>query len=312
MEKKKHKVSEKKLNNVKELVKLLDKYSTIMIGTTMNLASAQLQKARKTLRGKAEVKYAKKSTALRALDGCKKEGLDKLKEQVTESPALVFSNEDPFDLATILSENRFPARAKAGMVSTKEVNIEVGPTDLLPGPVLSEFGAVGIKAGIVGGKIAIKEPKIILKEGDKVTPAIANILMKLDIMPFEAGLDAEIAYDSRDHKVYTGIKIDKAGTLVQLQEMFSTAYQLAINLGYPNSETISQIIINTGREANALQKVLDESKPAEPVAEEKKEAAAEKPAEEKKEGPTDTDKKEESASTQTESSSPNQTTTEEK
>ncbi|MFC1686296.1 50S ribosomal protein L10 [Nanoarchaeota archaeon] len=290
---KKHKISEKKIQNVKILAGLIEKYKTVMIGTTMNLASAQLQKARKMLRGKAEVKYAKKSTALRALDASKKDGVKKLKENVTESPALIFTNEDPFDLAVMLSENKFPARAKAGQIAPKDIGVEAGPTDLPPGPVISEFGAVGVKAGIVGGKIAIKEGKIIAKEGEAITSAVANILTKLDIMPFEVGLDAQAAYDSTNDKIFTGIKIDKAGTLLQLQETFSTSYQFAIHVGYPTSENISQIIINAGREANALQEVVDESKPTEEKpAEEKKEeskeeSAVEQPAaEEKKEEPT--------------------------
>ncbi len=293
--KKKHKVSEKKVKSVKELAGLMDKYNTVLVGSTMNLASAQLQKARKVLREKSVVKYAKKSVALRAIDASKKEGIDKLKAQVTESPTLIFSNEDPFDLATVLSENKFPARAKAGQLSPKDINVEAGPTDLLPGPIISEFGAVGIKAGIVGGKIAIKAPKVIVKEGEKITSAVASILMKLDILPFEVGLETPIAYDSKNNKVYTGIKIDKAGTLAELTGLFATAYQFAIQVGYPTSENISQIIVNVGREGNALQKVIDEAKPAEqtaePVAEEKpaepaqaeKPAAEEKPAEEKKE-----------------------------
>jgi len=310
MEKKKHKISEKKIKNVKDLAGLLDSYDTIMIASTANLASAQLQKARKILRGKASLRYAKKSTALRAFDSAKKEGVKNLKEHITESPALIFSNEDPFEIATILTENRFPTRAKAGQLAPKDINIEAGPTDLLPGPVISEFGAVGIKAGIVGGKIAIKEPKLLIKNGELITPAIASILLKLDILPFESGLDAEIAYSSSENKIFTGIKIDKAGTLASLQEYFAAAYQFAIEIGYPTSENVSQIIINVSREANALQKKLDEAKPAE---EEKKEESA-KEAEQ----PTVEEKKEEKpveaqpASETQESSSKMQNTTEEK
>ena len=276
---KKHKVSKKKVQNVKILAGLIDKYNTIMIGTTLNLASAQLQKVRKMLREKAEVKYAKKSTALRALESSKKEGVKNLKDKIFESPALIFTNEDPFDLARILSENKFPTRAKAGQIAPSDINVEAGPTDLLPGPVISEFGSVGIKAGIVGGKITIKEPKVIVKKGEEITPAVASILMKLDILPFEAGLDAPIAYDSKSNKIYTGIKIDKAGYISELQIAFSSAYQFAIHIGYPTAENISQIIVNAGRDANALQKVVDE---AEPAAEEKKEEKKKEPTKEER------------------------------
>src|SRR3989344_3663414 len=89
-----HKVSEKKIKNVKELASLMDKYNTTMVASTMNLASSQLQKARKILREKAVVKYVKKSTALRALDNSKRDGIKSLKEHINESPALIFTDED--------------------------------------------------------------------------------------------------------------------------------------------------------------------------------------------------------------------------
>lgn len=281
MAEKKHKISEKKIKKVKDLAKLMDSYNTTMLGTTVNLASAQFQKARKLLRGKAEISYSKKSTALRAIDASKKEGIKALKENITESPAFLFTNEDPFEIATLLSENKFPAKAKIGQIAPKEINIEAGPTDLLPGPVLSELGAAGIKAGIVGGKIAIKEGKTLVKEGDTITSIIAGVLQKLEILPFEVGLDTETAYDSNSKKVYTQIRIDKAGTLEELQNTFSTSYQFAIQMGYPTEETISQIIENAEREIISLDKAIQEAKPAEPAAEEPK--AEEKPTEEKKE-----------------------------
>jgi len=224
---KEHKISEKKIKTVKEIASLIDNYDTIMIATTSGLGSSHLQNARKILRGKAEVRYVKKSAALRALDSSKKEGVKKLKEQVNESPALIFTNEDPFDLAVTLSENKFPAKAKEGQISDRDVIIEAGGTDLMPGPVLSEFGAVGIKAGIVSGKIAIKEDKVLIKEGDKITRAIASILTKLDMTPFEVGLNAQTAYDSKADKVYIYRNKNRQGR-----------YTCTINRGICKPETI--------------------------------------------------------------------------
>ncbi len=258
--KKVHKVAEKKVKNVKELASLMDSYNTTIIASTLNLESAQLQKARKTLREMAVVKFVKKSTALRALETSKKDGIKNLKGHVTESPAFIFSNSDPFEVSTVLSENRFPSKAKAGQIAPKEIKVEAGPTDLLPGPALAEFGAIGIKAGIVGGKIAVKEGKVLTKEGEKITEGVANILSKLEITPFEVGLDASAAYDSKENKVYTNIKIDKAGSLMKLQEAFSLAYQFAIGIAYPAKEVISQVLSRAEREALALNNMLTQNK----------------------------------------------------
>jgi len=263
MEKKQHQVSAKKLQNVKELAALMDGKASTIIASTVGLSSAQLQRSRKLLREKATVKFAKKSTVIKAIEASKKNGIPKLVEHVGESPALIFTNEEPFEIATLLAENKFPSKAKGGQIAPVDIKVEAGPTDLLPGPVISEFANVNIKAGIVGGKIAIKEDKIVVKAGEKISPAVASILMKLGITPFEVGLDATVAYDGKNGKVYSNIKIDKAGSLAKLKEAFATARQFAINLAYPAAEVVDQIIVRAEREALALQRMLTENKPSE-------------------------------------------------
>lgn len=260
MEKKQHKVSAKKLQNVKVIAGLMDKNSSTLIASTVGLSSAQLQRSRKLLRDKAIIKFAKKSTVLKSIETSKRDGIQKLMEFVGESPAIIFTNEDPFDIATILADNKFPAKAKGGQIAPVDISVEAGPTDLLPGPVISEFANVGIKAGIVGGKIAIKEGKVVAKAGEKISPAVASILMKLEITPFEVGLNATVAYDGKDSKVYSNIKIDKAGSLARLKEAFATARQFAINIAYPAADVIDQIIVRAEREALALEKMLTANK----------------------------------------------------
>ena len=252
LEKKGHKISEKKVKIVKELAKLIDSKRTFMVASTFNLLSPQLQAIRKKLRGKAEVKFVKKNVALRAIEASKREGIKEISKYVTESPALIISEEDAYDLATILSENKYPARAKTRQNAKADIVIEAGPTDLMPGPILTELGNAGLKAGIVGGKVTIKEKHVLVKKGDVIPKTASDILMKLEITPFTIELEPLAAYDANSGKVYSGLKIDKEGTLARLKEAFSSAFQFAIKIGYPNSDTIGQILINAEREAIAM------------------------------------------------------------
>ncbi len=259
--KKKHKISEVKIRKAKELASLMDSKKSLVVASTLNLLSSQLQEIRKKLREKAEIKFAKKSTILRALDQSKKENIKDLSKYLLENDALIFSEEDPFDIAEILSENKYPAKAKAGQIAKEDIAIEKGPTDLMPGPILTELGNVGLKAGIVGGKVTIKERKVLLKKGEKISRAVADILMKLEISPFKVELEPLAAYDSSSKKIYNNIKIDKEETLAKLKELFSSALQFAINIGYPTKESINQILINAEKEAIALNNLVSQNSP---------------------------------------------------
>ena len=253
--KQKHKISEKKVKIVKELSKIIDSKNTLLVASTFNLSSSQLQEIRKKLRANAEVQFVKKNVALRAIESSKKEGIREISKHITESPALIMTNEDPYSIATILSENKYPARAKTGQTAKKDIVIEAGPTDLMPGPVLTELGAAGLKVGIVGGKVTVKEMQVLVKQGDVIPKAASDVLMKLEMTPFTVELEPLAAYDSKSQKVYTGLRIDKEGTVAKLKEAFLTAYHLAVNIGYPNRETIMQILINAQRQAIAISKL---------------------------------------------------------
>ena len=80
------------------------------------------------------------------------------------------------------------ARAKVGQIVDDNVVIEPGPTELIPGPVVSELGSLGLKFAVEEGKISIKEGKTILKAGEAVSEAAASIMNKLDMKPIAVGL----------------------------------------------------------------------------------------------------------------------------
>lgn len=253
------KVSEKKKALLESIVKLIEKYDTVMIVSIMSIPSAQLQRARKKFKG-VEVRVVKKNIAVMALEKAKKENIRELSSHLSECNALFFSNLDAYELASLLTETRAKARAKPGQIALKEIAVETGATDLPPGPIISELGAAGIKAGMEGGKIVIKQRKVLVNKGEKITKSAADILAKLEIMPFTTEIEPISAYDSKDKKIYSGIKIDKEGTISNMQKASQESINLAVFTAYPAKETIAAIIIKAARQLNALQNKLSLTK----------------------------------------------------
>ena len=107
--------------------------------------------------------------------------MEKIKKCIKESSVILFSNEDPFELAGNLIENKSPAKAKANQEAPEDIEIQEGPTDLISGPVISEFGALGIPIQINNGKIVIKSSKIIVKKGEIIDKERANEIEKQKI-----------------------------------------------------------------------------------------------------------------------------------
>ena len=159
----------------------------------------------------------KKNILKRALDETKEDSIVKLKDFVKDNCAVIFSQSEAFDLAAVLSENKNPIGAKSGQEALEDIEVEEGVTELIPGPAISELGALGIKVSVENGKIAIKQTKVIVKKGQKITSGAAMVMQKLDIKPFLIGIDPLAIYDSESKKIYTNVKIDREKTLLELK-----------------------------------------------------------------------------------------------
>jgi len=255
----KRKISEKKISAVKELTNLIKNKKTILIASVKNLPASQFQEISKKFRGKAEVRLTKKNIMLRAIKNSGNEKLEKLKEFIQDSVAVLFSDLDSFDLAAELLQNKNPAKAKAGQIADKEIEVEAGPTDLVPGPAISELGALGIQIQIDKGKIAIKENKIIAKKGQKISEGAVGLMNKLGIKPFMIGITPVIAFDTKEGKLYENISIDREGTLLKLREIFCKALAFAVEIEFFSGDTIKHIIGKARRHEMAFEKIISHS-----------------------------------------------------
>lgn len=255
MKPQKNHVSKKKIQSVKELTKLLEENRTTLIASIKNIPASQFQEISKKLRGKAVIKVPKKNLTLRVFNSSKEGEIKNLDEKVDDSIAVVFSNLDPFDLALELLQNLSPVKAKAGQIATEDLEVPAGPTDLVPGPAISELGALGIPVMIDKGKISIKEPKVVAKKNEKISKGAAEILGKLDIKPFKVGFIPLSAFDSRDKKLYSEISIDIEGTLSDLKQKSREALALAVSIAYSAKETISWLMRKALVNESAIEKL---------------------------------------------------------
>lgn len=253
-------VSEKKKETVAELIKLLKGKKTILIASIKGIPGSQFQEIGKKLRGTAVVKVPRKGIISRAIDDAGIPELKHLKAQLTESSAILFSDADSFELAADLISKKSPAKAKPGQEAPADIEIPAGPTDLVPGPAISEFGALGIPIQIEKGKITIKETKVITKAGEKISKPAAEMMTKLSIRPFSIGFIPLAAYDSKDKKIYTSIQIDPEATVKSLKESFSKALGFAVGIAFPSEETIKFLIQKAGRQELALSRITNEQR----------------------------------------------------
>ena len=203
------------------------------------------------------MKSYKKNIVIRAIDSAGINELGSLKDIIEANCIILFSDKDPFELAAILNDNKTPSYAKAGQIAPDDIIVEPGPTELTPGPAISELGALGIKIAIEEGKISIREPKTIVKKGDMISGKAASIMMKLGIKPISIGLLPLAAYSRKDNAVYKGIKVNRSETISMLKEMYSKALAFAVSMSYACKETISYLIFKAYRHETALQRFLN-------------------------------------------------------
>jgi large subunit ribosomal protein L10 len=248
-------VSKEKIEAVKRMAEAIKKAKTVMLVSIKSLPSSQFQKIKKDLRGKADLYVAKKSVILRALDAAETPELLKLKESVQEDSAVLISNGDAFELAGWFTENKNPIAAKEGQIAENDIAVDEGPTDLVPGPVISELGSLGLQIMVEEGKITIRKSKVAVKKGDKVSAAAASIFQKLGIKPFMIGISPLAFYDGSSKKVYVGVKIDKKKMLEDILIANSKAIGLSVAIAYPTKQNIGLLLAKANAHNNALIKL---------------------------------------------------------
>jgi large subunit ribosomal protein L10 len=235
-------VSDEKKKLVKEFADLMDKYPVVAIVDVENLPAKQLMIMRRNLQGKAVLRMTKARLIKIALEKSGKQGITALKDHLGGMPAMLFSEENPFSLFKTLKKSSSPAPIKGGQKAPRDIVVPAGGTGFAPGPIIGELGAFGIKAGIEGGKIAIKADKVVAREGEVVGAKLAAILQRLNITPMTIGLNLNAAYENGSVLTRSVLNIDEEAFIAMLQEAHSDALRLSIARAIPVRENINLLL----------------------------------------------------------------------
>jgi len=239
---------EKKENELNELKKLFTTYKVICIVDMLKMPTKEMQLIKKSFGDRALTKVSKKSL----IEISMKESGKDLVGCLPKQPALVFTNLNPFAFFKEVNAMRFKTYAKEGYVTTGDIVVTPGPTELLPGPAISELQKVGIIAGVEGGKIAVKRTSTILKKGQEVTKDIAGVLRKLKMQVAEVKLNVATIFDG---VLYGKDTLELVEVYPQkLKEAFNQALNLSVAINYPTKENVKYLLMKAYQRGKALEK----------------------------------------------------------
>ncbi len=230
MAKPKAHVAESKKVLVKKLEHLLEKSPIIGIVNMEGLPSSQLGALKKGLRGKADLFMAKRRLITIAFENAKVKvpKLETLIPHLKGMPALLFTKDNPFALYKFLKKSKSPAPAKAGQESPRDITIPAGPTPFAPGPVISELAAIGIKAGVENGKVAVRQDSLVIKQGEKFSGPLASMLSRLGIEPMEIGLNVVAVFEKGIIYDRSVLDVDETVFMANLMTAASEAFNLSV------------------------------------------------------------------------------------
>ena len=273
-----------KADEVKELKDILSKYNTVAIASLEKVRSAQLQKLRQKLQKDAYMRVIKNSLITRAVsETTDKAGLEKFQEYLTGPNLFLFTSMNPYKLVILLEKSRVLATAKAGDLAAFDVVVPAGNTGLPPGPIISQFTAVGLRTRIESGSVWVAKATTVVKEGEPISTQLASLLSKLGIKPVEAGLSLKVVYDDglvltedeltidigafrknveEAHQSAFNLSLKAAITIPEnmsylLRIAHQEAYSLALNAGIVNKDTVSDLIRKANMEMQSLSEKLD-------------------------------------------------------
>ena len=253
MAKKEAHVAQWKKDAVKVVAKAMQSSPIIGVLNMEGLPAAQLGQMKSKLRGSVDILMTRRLLINRALKEVQKPGIEKLQEYIDKGmPALLFTKENPFALFKTLKKSKSRAAAKPGQTAPYDIVIPAGPTPFTPGPVISEFAQIGVKAGVEGGKVAVKQDAVVAKAGEPIKGPVASMLARLGIEPMEIGLNLVAVYENGTVYKASILDIDEEAFMKNLVGAATEALNLAVEAAYPTTDTTELLVQKAWREAKTV------------------------------------------------------------
>jgi large subunit ribosomal protein L10 len=242
-----------KADEVKEIVNFLSQYKVVGIASLEKVRAAQLQQLKKKLENNASFRVIKNSLIKRAVSEVKdKAGLEKLEEYLTGPNIFLFTDLNPFKLTLLLEKSRVKAKARAGDAAAFDITVSAGNTGLPPGPIISQFTAVGLRTRIEAGSVWVAKDSIVANKGDMISAQLASLLSKLGIKAVEVGLSLRVVYDDGLILTKEQLNLDLDETRRSIEEAHNYAFNLSLKAAYPLSENIVFLLRLGQQEAYGL------------------------------------------------------------
>jgi large subunit ribosomal protein LP0 len=226
-----------------------------------HVGSKQMQKIRIELRGQAVVLMGKNTMIRKALDMGHEQhpeaGMDKLRASMVGNIGFIFATNCQLDdIREVIKKHRVPAAAKAGQLSNVAISLPSGPTGMDPSQT-SFFQALNIGTKIVKGQIELTSEFPILKVGEKVSPSGAILLTKLNIRPFEYGMEVQQVY--QDGCVFSAAVLDIKDDILVTKFLAGVANMAAFSreVGIPTEAGLPHMLGNGFRNVAALVSDID-------------------------------------------------------
>jgi len=236
-----------------ELAAKIKKYNAITVIGIQGVSGRMISELRSRLRGLGEVTVAKNSLIARALNWLKEERADieKIANLTRGSNAIILSNLSPFLLSSTIDEIKGSDWIKVGGIAPNDIKLSAGDLGLPPGGPAAILTDMGAKIKIVKGTIRLDEDFVLVHAGEKVSAAVATLLMALDIKPIQLSFELKGAWDGifiPGEKLHLDIgQYEK-----DLAEAEGKGLALAVEAEIFNEESAPLIIQKSVREAIAL------------------------------------------------------------
>lgn len=262
----KHLSREQKEEIVAQLQQHIEDYPVVGILDMQNLPSRQLQQIKKDMKEFANIRMERKTLMEIAIENADKDGIEQLEETEAIQPAFIFSEKDPFQLYSLIQQNKSSAAAQGGEMAPSDIEVPEGDTGIGPGPMLGKLQGAGLQVQVDDGSIHVQNSGVIVDKGETITADDAEILNQIGIEPLEIGLDLDIAFSEGEIFTSEQLDIDTEAYRADVEAAAGGAFNLAVNAGVVNATTAATIVGEASSKARNL--AISEGLPEEDTIEE--------------------------------------------
>jgi large subunit ribosomal protein LP0 len=236
---------ERKSGYFTKVHELFRSHSKVFLVGVDNVGSSQMHQIRAAIRGKATLLMGKNTMIKKAMRDILEEvpQIESLIPYIKGNVGLVFTNGDLKDVRDALVSNKVPAAAKVGAIAQCDVTIPAGNTGISPDKT-SFFQALGIPTKVVKGAVEILNDVTVIKQNEKVGASEAELLVMLNIQPFQYGCVVELCYDNGAIFEPSVLDITDEAVMKNYSAVLRQVAALSLALGFPTKASVPHSLIN--------------------------------------------------------------------